>query len=757
MTGGEIPLKVNLYTVKKRISIITVMIIIFVILTPIFVYGQTANKELDISGGDLESDFPAKIKLEPDGNVNSNNELLEDLLTKLSEYEADATEVNVPLESIEEFKNKIENIRSEIIDNFDEEKIIELYQSLEEEYYKLLNTETPKLVFEVISDTHIASSDNNHSTNKKLMGVLDSLKWDFPETSLVMNCGDFTNNGTEVQMRGYYNILKEYDTDFVFMTGVGNHDVREFSWPESRERYIRHNSKYMGDTDSKVYYDLWLDGYHFIMLNTEWSLDLNSYISQEQLDWLDKTMAENACPNKPIFVGLHQPLRDTFRISNEWSVGVQDYKIKEILRKYPQTILFTGHLHDGLGLDEAKVLETDFGTLVNVPSLKSNDQGNPQGQLGFHVSVYENEVKIELRDYLNNEWVSEHSYTINLDPSSKPIGKILDVNFDDGTATDRSGYGHHGEIVGDPEFTEGVNGGKAIHIVNPDTTDSLIEANQYVKFNDVINLQKDDFTIMFTYKGNLAGSQQESIVSNTATDDGQRNFVFNIGNFAGNPGLALGLNIPGWQATTEHYNWTEDGKWHAIAAVYEKSGKMTLYVDGKKAESKDIDLQDQETVENMMFNLILGADGNLQNGARDIYIDELKVYKKALGTAEIETTWGPFYFRSGANHITISWRHNSFSERRMEPGYILLDGKRVVDIGSGDTNAIITNIKSNKLYDVNLVTWRKNNINKLVDVYGFKIKTKNQMLIKIFCSTYIIYTEIKKQMNIQRKAGLSFI
>ena len=44
----------------------------------------------------------------------------------------------------------------------------------------------------------------------------------------------------------------------------------------------------------------WVDGYHFIVLNTEWDIKDRAYISPEQLKWLDKTMAENADPSKPI-------------------------------------------------------------------------------------------------------------------------------------------------------------------------------------------------------------------------------------------------------------------------------------------------------------------------------------------------------------------------------------------------------------------------------------------------------------------------
>lgn len=125
----------------------------------------------------------------------------------------------------------------------------------------------------------------------------------------------------------------------------------------------------MGDTlEGQSYYDKWIDGYHFIVLNTQWDTKDRAYLSPEELNWLDETMAENASSDKPIFVVLHQPLYDTYTNSNAWPDGVQDHQLKEILRKYPQTIMFNGHIHDGIGAVE--VVQTDYGTMVDVPGME---------------------------------------------------------------------------------------------------------------------------------------------------------------------------------------------------------------------------------------------------------------------------------------------------------------------------------------------------------------------------------------------------
>ena len=102
------------------------------------------------------------------------------------------------------------------------------------------------------------------------------------------------------------------------------------------------------------------------------------------------------------------------------------------------------------------------------------------------MTVYEDKIQLNLRDYRDDEWVLENTYTIPLDPSTYPTGKVLDVTFDGEDASDKSGYENHGILKGSPEFVEGMNGGKAIHIVNSE------KAKQYVDFGDIEQMQLEE-------------------------------------------------------------------------------------------------------------------------------------------------------------------------------------------------------------------------------------------------------------------------
>src|SRR5699024_10733452 len=71
---------------------------------------------------------------------------------------------------------------------------------------------------------------------------------------------------------------------------------------------------------------------------------------------------------------------------------------------------------------------------------------------------------------------------------------VLQVDFDDGTVTDKSPSEIEAEVVGNPTYVRGVNGGQAIYFENPD--DDTETAEQYVNFGQPEALQfgTDNFT-----------------------------------------------------------------------------------------------------------------------------------------------------------------------------------------------------------------------------------------------------------------------
>lgn len=646
------------------------------------------------------------------------------LKNQIQNYEKMIAQSDASQEKKDKFTAVIEKIKEESAGVTDPDEIDRFTEELQKAYNDFCGPEKGLAEFVVLSDTHVGSSLTDDGA-KKLEDALADVKEYFPDVKGVMNCGDFSYSGYENEVRTFFEIIENYNSELTFMTALGNHDVRwKSGWDEIYERYMRYNSKYMGDTE-EVYYDKWIDGYHFVIVNTEWDLKDRAYFSNAQLEWLDRTMAEGAEDGKPIFVMTHQSLRDTYAISNDWDEGVQDFKLKEILRKYPQTVMFTGHLHDGLGACE--VIETDYGTMVDVPGLRSNDQGDSRGQLGYHVTVHEDKVQLSMRDFANDTWIPEYSYTIDMDPENQPAGKVLDVNFDDEKATDVSGHGNDGTIVGDVEFTEGVSG-KAVHIVNSDRD---MAASQYIDFGAAEDLQfgEDDFSILFWYKGTKEQVVEGSIIANKNWNSGS-NQGFAIGTFTDpRPGIGLNFTAEGsGRKDTERYPAATDGAWHHVAATFDRDGKMTVYIDGKAAGSKDISSDLGKTIDADDLHLILGADGNGRNPVHDSYIDELKIYRKVLGAAELESFACPYKVKTTETEAVVTW---DVSDSAYEPAYIILNGQRY-DVKSGVSGTVIRDLEENKEYSMMLVTREKSRKGNYRDAYdiAFRTGTKDEKITR---------------------------
>ena len=650
---------------------------------------------------------------------------INELKSKIDEYKALINNSNVLQEKKDEFIAVIEEVKGKLETVTSLQEVDELKEKLQGAYSAFGKPEDGKFEFVAVSDTHVQSSASS-TTARIYDDGLNDIVTTMPNAKAVINSGDFTSDGADSEFARYYSIIDKYDENLQFINALGNHDVRWTSkgWEGVYDRYMSYNQKYMGDTD-KVYYDTWIgegdDKYHFVVLNTEWDIKDCSYISNEQIEWLDKTMAEGAKDDKPIFVVLHEPLRNTIANTDSYNgssdfpldEGPQDYALKEVLRKYPQSIIFTGHVHNGLGTSE--IIETEYGTLVDIPSYALPETGILQTQLGYYVSVYDGKVQLSMHDFEHDRWLPEYHYTIDL-TDEIPAGKVLDVTFDDETANDISGNSNNGKVVGDVEFVEGVKG-KAIHIVNEET-----EAKQYVDFGKLEDLRfgEDDFTIMFYYKGTKEMGMEGAIISNKNWDTGA-NPGFAIGTFTDpRPGIGSNFAVEGsTRKDTNRYSSAIDGDWHHIAATFDRDKEMTLYIDGKKMESIDISADFGKTIDIEDLNLILGADGNKQYPINDGYIDELKIYRKVIEAYEMESVVAPYKVEADENKATVTWPD---LDDKFVPAYILFNGEKLT-ISADATSYEITGLTPNTEYSLEIITRDKVYTRNLVFGHEIEFKT----------------------------------
>lgn len=304
--------------------------------------------------------------------------------------------------------------------------------------------------FQVLSDVHIEGKSENLETVKIFKDALQDIRYLDPDSSAIMIPGDFTNGGSTEQYESFFDLIEKYSSTNP-LVALGNHDVRWLCDSEDRneaglriptcklgtspfaDRYLKGNKKYMGDVkEGQLYFDKWIDGYHFITLNTEQDLKDQAYLSNEQLDWLEKVIAEDASATKPIFLQIHQAFEGTAEHEELDLIGGEsEIRLKQILKNYPQSVIFTGHIHNGIDLID--VYHKEYGYVVDVPCFWYSSYGSNKNQVGYQVDVNGENIKIRLRDYENNVYLDEYELNFNIsDPlPNDPSDDVKDIVFDD--------------------------------------------------------------------------------------------------------------------------------------------------------------------------------------------------------------------------------------------------------------------------------------------------------------------------------------
>ncbi|MBQ3497827.1 MAG: metallophosphoesterase [Clostridia bacterium] len=239
--------------------------------------------------------------------------------------------------------------------------------------------------------------------------------------------GDIAENGLQCEYDVVSDHLKGSGVKNYIMA-VGNHDVRLRSYSQVVDRFTAFQNDLNADAQSeltinKLNYTYEINGYTFVVLGTDKTEFEESYISDEQLEWLDTTLKAEAVNGKPVFVILHQPLALTHGLPTTWGngtnkkaghVGAQSDALYEIMNKYSNIILITGHLHTGFGQYSYEKIGNIHG--VNVPSTtivnKDGDYNEPA--TGYVTEVYSDKVVFRARDFAKGEYVPDYDIEIAL-------------------------------------------------------------------------------------------------------------------------------------------------------------------------------------------------------------------------------------------------------------------------------------------------------------------------------------------------------
>jgi 3',5'-cyclic AMP phosphodiesterase CpdA len=314
----------------------------------------------------------------------------------------------------------------------------------------------PLFSFQVITDTHVRDQAD-HIYNRHLEKALADITSNNKDSSGIMHVGDVTDRGLPEEYKELERILDMYRNVLPKIRyTLGNHDIGAILWqdpPINLTTMTSHEvSEVLGHVDQMreeenetsgalitmegvwqkrlndftaitgmkgSYHDHWIEGYHYIFLGSEQPHPKDCDMSAEQLNWLEAALSEQASPDRPIFVFLHQPLMDTVAGSMKdqgWFGVNQDAEVKAILSRYPQAILFSGHTH--WQLEAPRTMYEGGGhspTMFNAASvayLWTDEDEHLEGSQGLQVDVYTDQVVVRGRDYLTGTWIEGAEYTI---------------------------------------------------------------------------------------------------------------------------------------------------------------------------------------------------------------------------------------------------------------------------------------------------------------------------------------------------------
>lgn len=338
----------------------------------------------------------------------------------------------------------------------DEVTAAALCTDLENAYAALQeNANTPLLTFDVMSDVHLRDSDSSRTAS--FIAGLNDIAANHADSEALVTLGDNISFGYDNNSRTqYFDLIEQYASQIPNkLIALGNHDVRKndsssstgFSsnYEVAYKAYMEDNAQYRDDPESdKVYFDKWINGYHFIILNTEDGLKDCIEMSDEQLAWFDQKLGESedgtanmADPNKPVFVGVHQALNDTHPRANAYGGFTKDEalmnQVREILSRHPQAVVMSGHIHNGFGI--ATTMDRTYGTLIDLPSYNETENGIIASGTGYQVDIYADRLHFRARNYITSTWMPEYDLILSV-PSLPAVTDIAAEKTEAGYTAD---------------------------------------------------------------------------------------------------------------------------------------------------------------------------------------------------------------------------------------------------------------------------------------------------------------------------------
>ena len=261
------------------------------------------------------------------------------------------------------------------------------------------------LQMELLSDLHIAFPRQN----AKLEAALEDI-WK-RKVRHVAICGDLTNNGYPFQMKQVLTQLQEFPIHI--LPALGNHDLYNL-FSRTQNRIHPEYRKLLPRHAESIYFDRFVEGIHFYILNSERPSKNDMILTKKQVDWLLNGLKQDD-KKKPVCIIAHQPLQDTHVMSEDHTGTQQHLQVDMLKDVHPHIIFISGHLHNSFALCEVLARRNLF--LINLPSFVRIEHGDSQDQIGFNLRFYADFLYLRTRDYKNRRWIVSHEYILDMKTS----------------------------------------------------------------------------------------------------------------------------------------------------------------------------------------------------------------------------------------------------------------------------------------------------------------------------------------------------
>ena len=252
--------------------------------------------------------------------------------------------------------------------------------------------------FAVVSDIHVET--NNPASYENYSDVLYGLRAG-EDLDAVIYTGDNVMNGQVPEDFLFYSALRIMKPAKHNLVVVGNHDVGngEGDYDSLRKKFVANNALYLGNINMTDYYYRVINGCYMIVLSTEDNSASGFTMTEDQFVWLEGVLEKAKEDNAHVFVFSHFPIRYLRDSAPE--------RLGKLLTEYNCELFMHGHIHDHLGKDNFyNSYGVDCINLTRVTETTDYDAGD-----GIVVEVYEDEIVVKGRDFINGEWIEGLRYT----------------------------------------------------------------------------------------------------------------------------------------------------------------------------------------------------------------------------------------------------------------------------------------------------------------------------------------------------------